>query len=125
MKLRFLGKESTPDDSPTLYATDQDSYVVQGWIVTDTAILARHNIPDDEALVEVPASLFDHLAKDGVAGAVTNFVPPIVELTVSGNCIVRGARLTDAATLAQMNIPDHETCVQVTKAAVLTLLVGA
>ena len=35
MKLRFLGKDSTPTNSPTLYATDQNSYVVQGWIVTD------------------------------------------------------------------------------------------
>ena len=125
MKLLFLGKESTPDDSPTLYATDQDSYVVQGWIVTDAAILARHHLPDNETLVEVPASLLDHLAKDGVTGAVTNFVPPIVEVTVSGSYIVQGARVTDAATLAQMSIPDYETCVQVTKAAVLTLLAGA
>lgn len=40
MKLRFLGKESTPDESPTLYATDQDSYVVQGWVFTDAVLLA-------------------------------------------------------------------------------------
>jgi hypothetical protein len=30
VKLRFLGKDSTPDESPTLYATDRDSYVIQG-----------------------------------------------------------------------------------------------
>lgn len=52
VKLKFLGKDSTPTNSPTLHATDQDSYVVQGWIVTDTAILARHIVPDDETLVE-------------------------------------------------------------------------
>jgi hypothetical protein len=30
VELRFLGKESTPDDSPTLYATDCDSFIIQG-----------------------------------------------------------------------------------------------
>lgn len=125
MKLRFLGKELTPDDSPTLYATDQDSYVVQGWIVTDAAILARHTVPDDEALVEVPPSLLDHLASDGLDGAVTNLVPPIVEVTSSDNCIIRGKRVTGVETLGQMSIPDHETCVHVTKSAVVVLLVGA
>jgi len=27
MKLTFLGKDSTPNDSPTLYATDRDTYL--------------------------------------------------------------------------------------------------
>jgi hypothetical protein len=35
MVLVFLGKETTSGQSPTLYATDRDSYIVQGWIVTD------------------------------------------------------------------------------------------
>ncbi|MFN2494523.1 MAG: hypothetical protein ABR608_01235 [Pseudonocardiaceae bacterium] len=78
MKLRFLGKNSTPTNSPTLYATDQESYVVQGWIVTDAAVLTRFTTPDDETLVEVPAALLDHLAQDGLGGEVTNVVPPIV-----------------------------------------------
>jgi len=125
VKLRFLGKESTPDDSPTLYATDQDSYVVQGWIVTDAAILARHTVPDDETLVEVPPSLLDHLASDGLDGAVTHLVPPIVEVTPSGNYIIQGKRVTDAEALGQMSIPDHETCVHMAKSAFVALLVGA
>jgi hypothetical protein len=125
MKLRFLRKESTPDESPTLYATDQDSYVVQGWIVTDPGILARHAVPDDEALVEIPPGLLDHLAKDGLHGAVANLVPPIVEVASNGNYIVRGRRVTDSATLNQMSIPEHETCVHVTRSAVAALLVGA
>lgn len=124
MKLRFLGKESTPDDSPTLYATDQDSYVIQGWIVTDPAILARHSIPDDESLVEIPPSLMKHLAADGLNGAVTNLAPPIVDTTDSGNYIVQGKRVTDQETLAQMRIPGYETCVHVSKYSVVTL-VGA
>lgn len=124
MKLRFLGKDSTPDDSPTLYATDQDSYVVQGWIVTDAAILARLTVPDGETIVEVPATLLDYLALDGLDGAVTNVVPPIVDVTPGGNYIFQGKQVTDAEALSQMGIPAHETCVHVTKSAVVTLLLG-
>jgi hypothetical protein len=124
MKLRFLGKDSTPTNSPTLYATDQNSYVVQGWIVTDVVTLARLNVPDDESIVEVPAALLDHLALDGLDGAVTNLMPPIVDVTTRGNYIIQGKQVTDAAALSQMSIPDHETCVQVMKSAVVPLLVG-
>jgi len=51
-------------------------------------------------------------------------VPPIVAVTPGGNFIIQGKRVTDAEALSQMNIPDHETCVHVTKSAVVTLLVG-
>lgn len=124
MKLRFLGKNSTPTNSPTLYATDQDSYVIQGWIVTDAAILTRLAVSDDETIVEVPPALLDHLVLDGLDGEVSNVVPPIVDVTPGGNYIIQGKRVTDAEALSQMSIPDHETCVQVTKSAVVTLLVG-
>lgn len=76
MKLKFLGKNSTPTNSPTLYATDQDSYVVQGWIVTNAATLDRLTVPDDETIVEVPAALLDHLAFDGLDGAVPTWWRP-------------------------------------------------
>lgn len=124
MKLRFLGKDSTPTNSPTLYATDVDSYVVQGCIVTDAAILARHTVPDDETLVEVPPALMTHLALDGLDGVVANLVPPIVDVTPGGNYIIQGKRVTDTETLGQMSFPDHETCVHVTKSAVRSLFVG-
>lgn len=124
MKLRFLGKDSTPDESPTLYATDQGSYVVQGWVVTDVVMVARLTVPVDETVVEVPAALLDHLALDGLDGEVTNVVPPIVGVTPGGNYIIQGKRLTDTEALAQMSIPDYETCVHVTRSAVVTLLVG-
>ncbi|MFD0381799.1 hypothetical protein ACFQ2B_03385 [Streptomyces stramineus] len=45
MKLRFLGKNSTPGDSPTLYATDRDSYIVQGWKVYANDLLTRLDVP--------------------------------------------------------------------------------
>lgn len=53
MKLTFLGKDSTPNDSPTLYATDRDTYLVQGYLVTDPEALAQMRIPEGETVVEM------------------------------------------------------------------------
>jgi hypothetical protein len=61
MKLTFLGKDSTPNDSPTLYATDRDTYLVQGYAVTDPEALALMRIPDGETVVEVPKRLMKYL----------------------------------------------------------------
>jgi hypothetical protein len=71
--------------------------------------------PDDEAVVEVSAALLDHLALDGLDGEVTNVVPPIVGVTPGDNYIIQGKRITDTEALSQMSIPDHETCVHLTK----------
>lgn len=57
MKLTLLGTESEVGESPTLYATDRDTYVVQGWRVTDVEALAAMNTPDHETAVEIPAAL--------------------------------------------------------------------
>lgn len=122
MHLTFLGKESQPDESPTLFATDQGSYVVQGWVVTDPEILAMIATSDDETIVEVPATLMAHLAKDGLNGDVVNVVPPIVHITANGNYIIKGSRVTDPETLGQMTIPEHETCIEVSRSAIMTLV---
>lgn len=122
VKLRLLGKDSTPTNSPTLYATDQDSYVVQGWIVTERATVARLAVGEDEALVEVPAALLEYLAMDGLDGQVVNMVAPIVAVTPGGHYIMQGRQVTDTEALSQMRIPDYETCVQVEKSAMLTLV---
>ncbi|SCL70548.1 hypothetical protein GA0070606_5434 [Micromonospora citrea] len=111
MRLTFLGKESTGGQSPTLYATDRDSYVVQGWKVADPTILALET--EQETVVEVPAPLMRHLAKNGLAGVVTRIEAPIIDVTTDGNYIIQGARVTDQAALALMDIPGHETCVEV------------
>jgi hypothetical protein len=123
VQLKFLGKESTPTNSPTLYVTDQDSYVIQGWIVTDNAILAQLVIPDDETIVEVPAALLDYLSSDGLDADTRNLMPPIVYVKENGNYIIQGRRVTDSAALSRMSVPDHETCVHVSRSAV-SLLVG-
>jgi hypothetical protein len=125
VRLRFLGKDSTPSNSPTLYTSDNDSYIVQGWIVTDPGVLARLNVSDTETVVEVPARLLSFLALDGLDGDVTNHVPPIVHVLDNGNYIIQGKRVDDSEALGQMTIPDYETCVEVPKAAMRALLVGA
>ena len=122
MRLTFLGKDSRPDESPTLFATDRGSYVVQGWIVTDPEILAVIAVSDGAAIVEVPAALMAHLAKDGLSGDVVNLVPPIVHITENGNYIIRGRRVMDPEALGQMTIPDHETCVEVSRSAIAALV---
>ncbi|WKK24978.1 hypothetical protein QZH56_04980 [Streptomyces olivoreticuli] len=122
MRLTFLGKVSNPTESPTLYASDQDTYVVQGWKVTDPEITSKLEVPSGETIVEVPSALFDHLINDGVTGTVSAWACPIVHVTSSGNYIVQGEAVSDAETLGQMSIPGHEDCVEVSKAAIKALL---
>ncbi|OWV00506.1 hypothetical protein B5D80_27950 [Micromonospora wenchangensis] len=52
----MIGKdpESNPTGSPTVYRTDRDSWVVQGWVVSDPAVLAQMSIPEGESCVEIP-----------------------------------------------------------------------
>lgn len=122
MRLTFLGKESVPDQSPTLYATDRDSYIVQGWIVSDPQILTMITVSDGETLVEVPPKLMVHLAKDGLTGEIVNTIPPIVHTAENGNYIVRGKRVADQEALGRMDIPDHETCVEISRSAIAALV---
>lgn len=122
VRLTFLGKDSKPDESPTLYATDKDTYIVQGWIVTDSEVLAKLDVPEGETLVEVPPGLFAHLVNDGVVGRLTSWAPPIVRVTEGGNFIFQGARVTGSEARGQMDIPDHEDCVEVPKSALRALL---
>lgn len=60
MQLRFLGTDSGTDTCPTMYATDRDTFVVQGWVVTDSdalAQLAERGLPTTETAVEIPREL--------------------------------------------------------------------
>lgn len=59
MELTFVAKDpgSVPDGSPTLYRTDRQSWVVQGWVVTDPQALATMDIPEGEGCVEIPDRL--------------------------------------------------------------------
>jgi hypothetical protein len=67
VKITFLGKDSTPNDSPTLYATDRETYLVQGYVVTDPEALSNMRIPDGKTVVEVPVRLMKYLPEDSHA----------------------------------------------------------
>ncbi|MGH8602578.1 MAG: hypothetical protein ACREXR_07305 [Gammaproteobacteria bacterium] len=120
MRIRFLGKETEHLNSPTLYATDQGTYLIQGWKVTDPEIWAKLDVPESETVVEIYARLMSHLAKDGLSGVVTSWTPPIVHVKENGNLVIQGKRVTDPK--AQMNIPSHEDVVEVDKVAIEALL---
>jgi len=64
MRLRLLGTSSGHTGCPALYATDRDTYVVQGKLVTDAeAIADLVDVQADEFYVEVPKALL-RLAQD-------------------------------------------------------------
>ncbi|MER7409909.1 hypothetical protein [Streptomyces cacaoi] len=123
MKLRFLGKNSNVGDCPTLYAIDRDSYLVQGWRIFANDLLMQLSIPEGQTAVEVPTELFEHLEKDGLpAGEFRRLEDPLMILTPGGTYVVQGREVTDVEALAQMEIPDYETVVEVSKAAITALL---
>lgn len=57
MRLRVLGSTSKDGQSPTLFETDRDTVLVQGWRVTDPEALGQMSIPGHETVVEVPREL--------------------------------------------------------------------
>lgn len=67
MQLTFIGKDpqSAPGDSPTIYRTDRDSWVVQGWTVTDPDALAQMSIPPGETCVEIPDRIIPFFRREG------------------------------------------------------------
>lgn len=97
MQLTFLGKSTQGGGSPTLFATDRDTYVVQGW-----------RVPGDETSVEVPKVLLEYLER-------CTHLAAVLHTTEQDTYVLSGAAVTDAEVLGQMDIPGHETCVEVGK----------
>jgi hypothetical protein len=66
MRLTFVGKdpESNPTGSPTVYRTDRGSWVVQGWVVSDSDVLDQMDIPAGETCVEIPDRMLQFLQQD-------------------------------------------------------------
>ncbi|UQI44604.1 hypothetical protein M1P56_09725 [Streptomyces sp. HU2014] len=123
MKLRFLGKNSVNGDCPTLYATDRDSYVVQGFRVFENDLLTRLDIRDGQTVVAVPEELFTHLTKDGAStGEIQRLEAPVMIRTEDGTFVVQGQEVTDTEALEQMSIPAWETCVEVPRPDLIALL---
>jgi hypothetical protein len=63
--LTFIRKTSLSTDTncPSLYRTDRDTFVVQGWRVTDPQALSQLDIPDHETVVEVPTDVLAEIAR--------------------------------------------------------------
>lgn len=97
MRLTFLGKETQGGGSPTLFATDRDTYVVQGW-----------KVEGRPTSVEIPPRLLGYLEPHTCLGARMHD-------TGRGSLILSGVPVTDPPSLSQMDIPRHETCVEVAK----------
>jgi hypothetical protein len=60
MSLTFLGGDTGDGGSPRLYR-EGDDFLVQGYTVKDTQLLAELDIPDGETVVRVPQSLWKYL----------------------------------------------------------------
>ncbi|MBL1079140.1 hypothetical protein JK358_32525 [Nocardia sp. 2] len=95
--MRFLGKNTQGAHSPTLYATDRNTYVVQGW-----------RIPEHPELIEIPHPLLGYLEPGSCLGA-------LLHDTGVGTFTLAGSPVTDPEALRQMDLPDHETCVEVAR----------
>jgi len=74
MSLRFLGGDTGNGGSPRLYLDGED-YLVQGYAVTEPRLLAELHIPDGEAVVRVPPSLWKYLPFSTAAGPAPGQVP--------------------------------------------------
>lgn len=60
MSLQFLGGDTGDGGSPRLYQQGDD-FLVQGYTVNETQLLAELDIPDGETVVRVPQSLWKYL----------------------------------------------------------------
>ena len=97
MRLRCLGVGSQNGTCPTLFASDRETYVVQGW----------RTGPDD-SVIEIPHMLLGFLESGTCLGtSLTD--------TGRGTFTLRGTPVTDHEALQQMNLPDHETSIEIAK----------
>ncbi len=68
VKIRHLGTvDSGKSGSPTVFATDRGTLLIQGWKVSDEEALTearRRGLPDHEDIVEVPMDLLQFLPTD-------------------------------------------------------------
>jgi len=97
MHIRFLGKGGSPSSGcPSLYETDADSFLVQGWR------------SDDPNVVEIPHLLLG-FAEDNT------FIGAALTDTSRGTFTLRGKLVTDPQVLAQLELAENETIVEVPK----------
>ncbi|MFN2495098.1 MAG: hypothetical protein ABR608_04210 [Pseudonocardiaceae bacterium] len=87
---------------PTLhYQPDSDDFLIQGYTVTDSEVLAGLNLPTGRTVVRVPTYLLPELRPD----------PDAVAL------LMQGEEVNDVELLTALNLPMGETVVRVPAAA--------
>ena len=95
MRIQFLGKGGTTGGGcPSLYATDADTYLAQGW---------RTDTPE---VVEIPHLLLGFVLPDTYIGTT-------MRDTNRGTFLLTGVPVTAPEVLAQMEIYPDETVVEV------------
>ncbi|MEU0543903.1 hypothetical protein [Nocardia sp. NPDC005978] len=97
MRLRFLGKNgSKVGDCPSLFVTDRDTYLVQGW---------KTGTPET---VEIPHVLLSYVEPDTFIGAT---------MTDSGRgtFTLAGRPITEPETLDQLTMETYESAIEVPK----------
>lgn len=108
------GECSDGKTCPALHRTDRDTVLIQGWPVTDAALLGQLGIPASMQAVEVPAELLAEVLDSW----------PALHKTGKGTVIAPGTAVTDPDALRQLRLPPHEQAVEV-PAAVLTEVLQA
>ncbi|MBO0852336.1 MAG: hypothetical protein J2P18_01050 [Nocardia sp.] len=97
MRIRFLGKGGSGEgDCPTLYATDRNTYLVQGWETTTVG------------MVEIPHLLTGFAESDTFIGAS-------MADTGRGTFRLTGRPVTEPDVLAQLTLANDETAIEVPK----------
>ena len=119
MRLRHLGTESNKTGCPALYATDRNTFVVQGWRVSDPRDLADLvDVCDEDVYVEIPKGLLRH--DDGEAGSVAvdgRAGRPAMYTTRRDTYLVRGWEVTDREAIGDLiDVRENEYYVEVPKA---------
>ncbi|WP_405137015.1 hypothetical protein [Nocardia sp. NBC_01388] len=96
MLLRLLGTDTRNNGSPTLFASDRDTYVVLGWEVLERD--SRH--------IEIPHRLLTYLEQGTCLGT-------LLRDTGHGTFVLTGEPVTDPAALARINPPTGERTIEV------------
>ncbi|MCA1674986.1 MAG: hypothetical protein LC799_23290 [Actinobacteria bacterium] len=100
---RLRGTCADTEVCPTVYRTDRNSAVIQGYLVTDSETLRTTAPAAGETAVEVPAGLITGLGIDGLR----------LHFTERRTVLVRGAEVTDPEALATLSLPVGESAVEV------------
>jgi hypothetical protein len=61
MRLTFIAKETQTGNSPTLWETDDDQFVIQGFTLDADALSQVGTVPEGELVIRIPKKLLRHV----------------------------------------------------------------